>query len=93
LAEKAKEMGLRLDFSMGYDDFSVTPQGPIIWDIDGGVWVTISPEKYLDALRQHLIARLREAEQAESDLRYLIMRFSRKQARFKELKREGREPK
>lgn len=92
LEEKAKELGIRLDFWA--DDrtyYRVDRFGPNVsiegydgkWDTDGE---PISPEEYLDALREFLVFELRDAEQAKYELLDLILRFTKKQAGHRDLK-------
>lgn len=90
LQEKADKIGVSLSFGdafatdecqTGYDIFS---GGPAYFD--GRQWDSITPQVYLDALREHLIERLQNSEQAEADLRNLILRFTTKKVGHRALK-------
>lgn len=92
LLKKAVKMGINLSFRNGDVRYFATTEG-----VKEG-WYTnshrdtgwdetiITPEEYLDALRLHLIERLKDSEMAEADLRDLILRFTTKKTGYHELK-------
>ena len=91
LEDAAREAGVSLRFFLDPDSdhfYDVDSSGPYFHgeEYDGDADYPITPEEYLDVLREHLVARLQESEQSEADLKELIRRFTKKQAGHRDLK-------
>lgn len=84
LRKYADEMGVPLEFALGTRRYGVDDRG--LWRDGCGTVVLVSPDEYLDSLRNYLLEQLRTVSLANRDLKTLIRRFLQRQATWAELK-------
>jgi hypothetical protein len=93
LEERAREIGLPLEFTVERHYYRVDENG--LWAVpighdgqnDAGNTEAISPEEYLDALRDHLLEQIDKLAASNHGLKELIRRFTRRKATWAELKK------